>query len=61
MADYAYANPPYGGWARVPDELCKLRDDAIVPVICPTCQNVFYEIAENVHAGGVVLLCMGLF
>jgi hypothetical protein len=34
-------------------------DDAIVPVICPTCQNVFR--GQNIHAGDPMLLCMGLF
>jgi hypothetical protein len=41
--------------------ICKLRDDAIVPLICPTCQNVFAGIAESIHAGDTMLLCMGLF
>ena len=34
----------------------KLRDDASVPLICPTCQNVF---AGSLKA--IILLCMGLF
>jgi hypothetical protein len=29
----------------------KLRDDIIVPVICPTCQNVFRGIGHSSHAG----------
>ncbi len=29
---------------------CKLRDDAIVPLICPTCQNVFAGFAQSIHA-----------
>jgi hypothetical protein len=45
---------------------CKWRDDVIVPVICPTCQNVFkgkmfLRFGQNTHAGGKMLLCMGLF
>ena len=39
----------------------KLRDDVIVPLICPTCQNVFRKVAPSTHAGGHRLLCMGLF
>jgi hypothetical protein len=40
-------------------DFCKWRDDARVPLICPTSQNVF---AENDGHGGVpLLLCMGLF
>jgi hypothetical protein len=27
-----------------------LRDDAIVPLICPTCQNVFAGFAQSIHA-----------
>src|SRR6266700_7658049 len=34
-----------GPWA-----FSKLRDDAIVPLICPTCQNVFAGIAQSIHA-----------
>ena len=34
-----------GPWA-----FCKLRDDGIVPLICPTCQNVFAGIAQSIHA-----------
>src|SRR5882724_7962732 len=26
------------------------RDDGIVPLICPTCQNVFAGIAQSIHA-----------
>src|SRR6266481_1172308 len=29
---------------------CKLRDDGIVPLICPTCQNVFAGFAQGIHA-----------
>jgi hypothetical protein len=35
----------------VPDELCKWRDVAIVPVICPTCQMFFARHAKSIHAG----------
>ncbi len=31
-----------GPWA-----FCKWRDDGIVPLICPTCQNVFAGIAQS--------------
>src|SRR5450631_2414852 len=34
-----------GSWA-----FCKLRDDGIVPLICPTCQNVFVGFAQSIHA-----------
>src|SRR5882757_9684178 len=34
-----------GRWAS-----CKLRDDGIVPLICPTCQNVFAGFAQSIHA-----------
>ena len=34
-----------GPWA-----FCKLRDDGIVPLFCPTCQNVFAGIAQGIHA-----------
>src|SRR5882757_11277857 len=34
-----------GPWAS-----CKLRDDGTVPLICPTCQNVFAGIAQGIHA-----------
>src|SRR6266852_7715061 len=27
-----------------------LRDDGIVPLICPTCQNVFAGFAQGIHA-----------
>ncbi len=30
--------------------ICELRDDGIVPLICPTCQNVFAGIAQSIHA-----------
>jgi hypothetical protein len=33
-----------GPWA-----FCKLCDDAIVPLICPTCQNVFAGFAQSIH------------
>jgi len=29
---------------------CKWRDDGIVPLICPTCQNVFAGIAQSIDA-----------
>ena len=45
-----------GPWA-----FCKLRDDGMVPLICPTCQNVFAGLAQSIHAATTVLLCMGLF
>jgi hypothetical protein len=35
---------------------CELREDAIVPVICPTCQCV-----SGTDVSIVRLLCMGLF
>jgi hypothetical protein len=38
-----------------------LRDDAIVLLICPTCQNVFAGFAQGIHARDHLLLCMGLF
>jgi len=28
-----------------------LRDDGIVPLICPTCQNVFRGAAQSIHPG----------
>src|SRR5882672_10316498 len=34
-----------GPWA-----FCKLRDDGIVPLICPTCQNVFAGFAQSIPA-----------
>jgi hypothetical protein len=39
----------------------QLRDDTVVPLICPTCQNVFAGIAQSIYAGDHLLLCMGLF
>src|SRR5712671_4949953 len=33
-----------------PRAFCKLRDDGTVPLICPTCQNVFAGIAQGIHA-----------
>jgi hypothetical protein len=32
-----------------------------VPLICPTCQNVFAGFAQSIHAATTTLLCMGLF
>jgi len=29
---------------------CKLRDDGTVPLICPTCQNVFAGFAQGIDA-----------
>jgi hypothetical protein len=43
------------------DEFCKSRDEAIVPLICPTGQNVVAGRAESIDAGDTMLLCMGLF
>ena len=43
------------------DGHCKWREDVIVPVICPTCQNVFARQAKTSIAGVVRLLYMGLF
>jgi hypothetical protein len=37
-----------GCWARPSAFL--LRDDGIVPLICPTCQNVFAGFAQSIHA-----------
>jgi hypothetical protein len=37
----------------------KLRDDGMVPLICPTCQNVFAGKASM--PATPLLLCMGLF
>jgi hypothetical protein len=37
----------------------KLRDDGMVPLICPTCQNVFAGKASM--PAPPLLLCMGLF
>ncbi|WP_334496876.1 hypothetical protein [Bradyrhizobium sp. AZCC 1678] len=39
----------------------ELRDDAIMLLICPTCQNVFAGFALGIHARDHLLLCMGLF
>ena len=33
-----------------PRAFCKLRDDGIVPLICPTCQNVFAGFAQGIDA-----------
>jgi hypothetical protein len=49
---------PGARWAA-PWASYKLRDDAIVPLICPTCQNVFAG-KESMPAT-TMLLCMGLF
>jgi hypothetical protein len=37
----------------------KLRNAKLVPVICPTCQNVFA--GKSSRAGDPLFLCMGLF
>jgi hypothetical protein len=42
-----------------PWSICGLRDDVIVPLICPTCQNVFR--GEFRCLQRPLLLCMGLF
>ncbi|MEH2558002.1 hypothetical protein V1286_005531 [Bradyrhizobium algeriense] len=39
----------------------ELRDDAIMLLICPTCQNAFAGFALGIHARDHLLLCMGLF
>jgi hypothetical protein len=39
----------------------KLRDDEIVPLICPTCQNVFARSLKASMPTTTMLLCMGLF
>ena len=44
-----------------PWPFCKLRDDAIVPLICPTCQNVFAGSLKAAMPATTMLLCMGLF
>ena len=41
------------------EQLRKLRDDPIMPVIGPTCQNIFA--GQGIHAGDPRYLCMGLF
>jgi hypothetical protein len=46
---------------RDPAAFYKWRDDGIVPLICPTCQNVFAGIAQSIQAATTMLLCMGLF
>jgi hypothetical protein len=38
-----------------------LGEPSLGQVICPTCQNVFRWTAQNIHASGTMLLCMGLF
>jgi hypothetical protein len=40
---------------------CKWRDGVIVPVICPTCQNVFERSVKTPMPKAKKLLCMGLF
>ncbi len=45
-----------GPWA-----FYKLRDDGIVPLICPTCQNVFEGSLKASMPAIAMLLCMGLF
>jgi hypothetical protein len=45
-----------GPWA-----FCKLRDDELVPLICPTCQNVFAGSLKASMPATTMLLCMGLF
>jgi hypothetical protein len=40
-------------------DICKWRENGFVPLICPTCQNVFA--ASDGHGGDPRLLCMGLF
>ena len=37
-----------------------LRDDGVVPLICPTCQ-MFSRYRSWHHASNYLLLCMGLF
>jgi hypothetical protein len=34
-------------------------ENGVLPLICPTCQNVFA--GRNIDAGDTGLLCMGLF
>ena len=41
--------------------LYRLRDDGIVPLICPTCQNVFAGSLKASIPATTMLLCMGLF
>ena len=45
--------------SRRATSICRLRDDAIVPVICPTCQNVFA--GRSKPPAPARYLCMGLF
>ena len=45
-----------GPWMSI-----KLRDDGIVPLICPTCQNVFAGPLNASVPATAMLLCMGLF
>ena len=39
----------------------QLGEPIIVPLICPTCQNILCDIAQSPPAGDHPLLCMGLF
>jgi hypothetical protein len=39
----------------------QLRDAGAVPLICPTCQNVFAGSLKASMAATAMLLCMGLF
>ena len=48
---------PLSGRARMP---YALRDDGVVPLICPTCQ-IFSRYRSRHHASNHPLLCMGLF
>src|SRR5207302_428603 len=45
-----------GPWA-----FYKLRDDGIVRLSCPTCQNVFAGSLKASQPATIMLLCMGLF
>jgi hypothetical protein len=45
-----------GPWA-----FYKLRDGGTVPLICPTCQNVFAGSLKASMPATTMLLCMGLF
>src|SRR6266481_734102 len=49
--DFFACNRARGARCRAgPWAFCKWRDDGIVPLICPTCQNVFAGIAQGIHA-----------
>ena len=39
--------------SRRATSICRLRDDAIVPVICPTCQNVFAGVQSLQRPGAI--------